>query len=146
MDGCCIVYIATFNNISVISWGSVLLMEETGVPGENHRPVASHWQTVSHNVVSSIPYLIWIRLKILVVIGTDCIGSYKSNYHTFTTMTALCICILLLNIITLKIIVLILDTLFIHFVWRFSENYILWNRQNGKRGLHKELEKRQRRK
>ena len=33
---------ATFNNISVISWRSVLLAEETGVPGENHRPVASH--------------------------------------------------------------------------------------------------------
>jgi hypothetical protein len=31
-----------FNNISVISWGSVLLVEETGVPDENHRPVASH--------------------------------------------------------------------------------------------------------
>jgi len=42
---------ATFNNISVISWRSVLLMEETGGPGENHRPVASHWQTLSHNVV-----------------------------------------------------------------------------------------------
>ena len=27
---------ATFNNISVISWWSVLLVEETGVPGENH--------------------------------------------------------------------------------------------------------------
>ena len=33
---------ATFNNISAISWSFVLLMEETGVPGENHRPVASH--------------------------------------------------------------------------------------------------------
>jgi hypothetical protein len=31
-----------FNNISVISWQSVLLVEETGVPGENHRPVESH--------------------------------------------------------------------------------------------------------
>jgi len=31
---------ATFNNISIISWQSVLLVEETGVPGENHRPVA----------------------------------------------------------------------------------------------------------
>ena len=31
---------ATFNNISVISWRSVLLVEETGVPGENHGPVA----------------------------------------------------------------------------------------------------------
>jgi hypothetical protein len=42
---------ATFNNISGISWRSVLLMEETGGPGENHRPVASHWQTLSHNGV-----------------------------------------------------------------------------------------------
>jgi len=33
---------ATFNNISVISWWSVLLVEETGVPGENHRPAPSH--------------------------------------------------------------------------------------------------------
>jgi hypothetical protein len=32
----------TFNNISVISWRSVLLVEETGEPGENHKPVASH--------------------------------------------------------------------------------------------------------
>ena len=30
------VFKATFNNISVISWMSVLLVEETGVPGENH--------------------------------------------------------------------------------------------------------------
>ena len=46
---------ATFNNISVILWWSVLLVEETGVPGENHRLVTSHWQTLSHNVVSSTP-------------------------------------------------------------------------------------------
>jgi uncharacterized membrane protein len=36
------VYNATFNHISVISWRSVLLVEETEVPRENHRPVASH--------------------------------------------------------------------------------------------------------
>jgi hypothetical protein len=47
---------ATFNNISVISWPSVLLVEETEVPRENHRPVASHWQTLSHNLVSSTPH------------------------------------------------------------------------------------------
>jgi hypothetical protein len=33
---------ATFNNISVISWQSVLLVEETVVPRENHQPVARH--------------------------------------------------------------------------------------------------------
>jgi len=30
------VFNATFNNISVISWRLVLLMKEIGVPGENH--------------------------------------------------------------------------------------------------------------
>jgi len=44
-----LVFNATFNNISVILWRSVLLVEETGVPRENHCPVA--WQTLSHNVV-----------------------------------------------------------------------------------------------
>jgi hypothetical protein len=28
------------------------------------------------------------ELTTLVVIGTDCIGSYKSNYHTITTTMA----------------------------------------------------------
>jgi hypothetical protein len=29
------------------------LVEETGVPGENHQPVSNYWQTLSHNVVLS---------------------------------------------------------------------------------------------
>jgi len=49
------VFNTTVNKISVILWGSVLLVEETAVPGENHQPVTSHWQTLSHNVVSSTP-------------------------------------------------------------------------------------------
>jgi len=49
------VFNASFDNISVISWRSVLLMEETGVLGENHRPVENHGQTLSFNVVSSTP-------------------------------------------------------------------------------------------
>jgi len=36
------VFNATFINISVISWWSVLFVEETGVPGKNHWPVTSH--------------------------------------------------------------------------------------------------------
>jgi hypothetical protein len=36
------VFNATFNNISVKMWRSVLFVEETGVPGENDRPVANH--------------------------------------------------------------------------------------------------------
>jgi len=51
------VFYATFNNISVISWRSVLLVDETEVPGENNWPVASHRQTLSYNIVSSAPRL-----------------------------------------------------------------------------------------
>ena len=46
---------ATFNNISAISWRTVLLVDEAGEPGHNHRSVASHCQTLSRNVVSSTP-------------------------------------------------------------------------------------------
>jgi hypothetical protein len=81
------VFNATFNNISVISLQSVLLVEKTGVPGEIHRSVASHWQTyyyfnyivavsfswwwkqekttdLSHNVVSSSLYLCGIMVNL----------------------------------------------------------------------------------
>jgi hypothetical protein len=30
-------------------------VEDTGVPGKNHWPAASHWETLSHNVVSNTP-------------------------------------------------------------------------------------------
>jgi hypothetical protein len=36
------VFNSIFNNISVIAWRAVLLVEETGVPGETYQPVASH--------------------------------------------------------------------------------------------------------
>ena len=55
------VFNATFNNISVISWWSVLLVEEITIPEENHRPAASHRQNVSHYVVSSTHRLCGIR-------------------------------------------------------------------------------------
>ena len=77
---------ATFNNISVILWRSVLLLDETGGPRENHQPAASHWQTLPYNVV--LLTLSWSRPTTSVVIDTDCIGSSHSNYHTITTMTS----------------------------------------------------------
>ena len=83
------VFNAIFNNISVILWQSVLLAEETRVPGENQWPVASHWQTLSHNVVSSTPRLSRIRTYNL---SSDRswlhrTSSCKSNYHTITITT-----------------------------------------------------------
>ena len=51
------VFNVIFNNISVISWQFVFLVEETGGPEENHRPAASHLQALFHNVVLSTPHL-----------------------------------------------------------------------------------------
>ena len=86
-----------FNNISVISWGSVLSVEQTG---ENHRLASNHWQPLYRDgqfyrwwnpeyleKTTDLPqvtdklyhimlyrrHLIWERIKLttLVVIGTD---------------------------------------------------------------------------
>jgi len=43
-----IVVYSTFNNISAISWLSVLLVGKTRVPGESNRPVAIHRQRFIH--------------------------------------------------------------------------------------------------
>ena len=78
------VFNATFNNIFNIVGVSF-------IGGENRstwskQPICSHRQTLSHNIVSSI-YIACARFELttLVVIDTDYIGSYKSNYHTITT-------------------------------------------------------------
>jgi hypothetical protein len=47
----------SFNNISAISRQSAVLVDEIGIPGENHQPVANPWPTLSHNAISStLPY------------------------------------------------------------------------------------------
>ena len=72
---------ATFNNILVISLRSVLLVEETGVPEENHPPAASHLQTLSHNVVSSTPRLSGIPRPVVLTQDT-----YKLSMISFKCM------------------------------------------------------------
>jgi hypothetical protein len=81
------IFSATFNNMSVISWRSVLLVEEIRVLFQNHRLVASHWQTLSHNEFIS-PWA-GFELTALVMIGIGCTGSsiyncHNTNYHTIT--------------------------------------------------------------
>jgi hypothetical protein len=54
---CVLLYFnVTFNIISVILWWSVLLVEETGVPGENNRPaleLSINTRTVSYHIFAS---------------------------------------------------------------------------------------------
>jgi hypothetical protein len=70
------VFNATFNNILVISWRSVLLVKETGVHGENHKPAVTD---NLYHIMLDRTHLTWVRFELttLVVIGTDCISSYK---------------------------------------------------------------------
>jgi hypothetical protein len=71
MCRCLMVFNATFNNISVISWRSVLLVEETGGPGENTE-LSQVTDKLYHIMLYTSP---WSRFKLTtsVVIGTDCI-------------------------------------------------------------------------
>ena len=44
------VFNTTFSHISAISWGSVILVEETRVPEENHRPAAIYLVVIQINM------------------------------------------------------------------------------------------------
>jgi hypothetical protein len=48
---------ATFSNNSAISWRPVLVVEEAGVPGENHRPWASR-NFITCGCESSAPFFV----------------------------------------------------------------------------------------
>jgi hypothetical protein len=83
------VFYATFNNISAISWRSVLFMEEASTRRKPPTCRKSLTNFITY-VVSSTPRLREVELGTIVVIDTACIGSYKSNYHTITITTTLC--------------------------------------------------------
>ena len=73
---CFMVFSATFNNISAISWRSVLLVEEVDVTDKLY-----------HIMLYTSP---WSRFELTtsVVVGADFIGSCKFNYHTIPATTA----------------------------------------------------------
>ena len=83
------VFNATLNNISAISWQSVLLVKETWVPRENH------WPEHCKSLTNFITLLFRFHLAMsgiqthnisTLVTGTDCTGSCKSNNQVYYTI------------------------------------------------------------
>ena len=75
------VFNANLNNISVSWWRTVFVVGgRFNWWRKLEKPTESRPQTLSHNVVQSP----WSRFELttLVVVSTECMGSYESNYHS----------------------------------------------------------------
>ena len=82
------VFNAAFNNISVISWRSVLSVEETSTQRKPPTCRNSLTNLITKCYIEYTSPRVGFELTPLVVIGTDCTCSCKSNYHTTTTVAS----------------------------------------------------------
>jgi hypothetical protein len=78
------VFSATFNDISVISWRSFLLVEEAEYP-QKTTDLSQVTDTVYHIMLHQVQ-LAWSGFELTTLVVKE--GSYKANYRTITTTTA----------------------------------------------------------
>ena len=103
IDRFTMVFNGTFSNISVISWRLVLLVEETWVSAQNHRPAASHGQTT-----------IWSRPQQKIEYYTKNLIFIMINIYYFYGLFLILICFCFSSIYTP----------FRHFIYKYIYLYI----------------------
>jgi hypothetical protein len=81
---------ATFNNISVMSWQSVLLVVKPEYQEKTTNLLASHWQTLSHNVFSRTPLTTLLHKKTLEKLLTVIFKLYLFNVQWSPNLGNLC--------------------------------------------------------
>jgi hypothetical protein len=75
-----IVFFTSFNNILVISWRSVYWWRKPEYPRENHKPVASHRQTLAHTVVW---FSVYCHIHILLICLVCCVV-FNITFNNYT--------------------------------------------------------------
>jgi hypothetical protein len=79
------VFKTTFNNISAISWQSVLLVEETEVPGENRRPCDETFQVY---MIDILCVCIYENIKTHKILSDCCLTPVEQFFSCIMVRTS----------------------------------------------------------
>jgi hypothetical protein len=81
-----VVFNATFSNISAISWRPVVVVEEAGVPGENHRP----WVSSKFLLFDNFFFFFQLHINVLSIFPKRArVAQWVRQWDYLTTHTSL---------------------------------------------------------